>query len=806
MFLRYLKSSFVSIKNNLFNSFNAILSLSIGFLIFTLLFAFCSYYYDYDKQVDSYQDWYRLRNTFITDDFQTSNSAKFYQNLMPAIQAEIPEIEDYIIYNNFFKIKIRFTDKNENIIDIGGVHFVSKNLINHYNLKFIYGDPLNSEYDNMPIIVSRSFAKENFGREDVLGELIYINKTIPRFVVTGVYEDIPDNYHLKDSAFRFLNIDTDEEERFFQTHVRIKVSEKSKINEIQEKITIYLSQFEQETGNKIIAKLDPIHKIHFIQGLSGDQKTMNINIIHSILLVAILLLITAYLNFINLNSLIRQKRSNEFLFRKTLGATRYDIIKQLFTEYSVLYLTGSLVFLLLYSISKDIFNQWIKLNLDNYHIFNNINSLQVFFFIFVLGWILLLLPIIKFAKFNEISEEVRTKSKRTGNNIVLLVQLIISVVFIISALITYSQSRMIKKYDLGFDKENMIEYHIIASDLYGPQYPSLTRILAELSNIPEIERFTYSGNSVVSNESETNSWTSNTKGKLIIDKKEHNVDFGHFGFSSNFVKTLNIKVLYGSLDNIVPYNQDEPQPVNDIIINETFMNMFFPESNPVGNTFTFITIDGESVTYTIKAVLANTYFHPIHLKLKPTFYNISDNIAGYFQIYFKKGMADIGIEKTDKVLNEITNDSFFFPTRINIAQNINEYYEEDNLYLTIIMILAIISTIIALLGIYGISSIHVFSKLKDISIHKINGADIKNIFKIYGKIYLFLCALSFIVGSIFAWYIIDIFIHQYSIIISNLWIYFALSLVIISISVFIPVFLNIRKAYLSNVSTYINQE
>jgi hypothetical protein len=98
---------------------------------------------------------------------------------------------------------------------------------------------------------------------------------------------------------------------------------------------------------------------------------MNINIIHTNLLVAVLFLLTAYPNFININSLIRQKRNNEFLFRKNLGATRYYIIKQLFTKYSILYIMSSLAFLLFFSLSKYIFNQWINLNLNNYHIFNH---------------------------------------------------------------------------------------------------------------------------------------------------------------------------------------------------------------------------------------------------------------------------------------------------------------------------------------------------------------------------------------------------------------------------------------------------
>ena len=804
MLFKYLKSSFMSIRNNKLIACNAIISLSVGFLIFTLLLAFCLYYYDYDKQVDNHENWYRLRKSSITPDFQETNSTKFFYNLLPAIQAEIPEIEEFIVYESF-KINLRFTNKDGDIVDVGGLPFVSKNFIEHYNLKFIYGDPYNTEYENMPFVVSRSYAMKYFGREDVVGEKIFINKTWPRFVIAGVYDDIPENYHLKDNAFRFKIFESDDDEKFQQSHVRVRISDKSKLSEVQEKITQYLSQFEQETSSKFIAKLDPIHKIHFIQGLDYDLKTMNINIVHASLLVAILLLITAFLNFINLNSLIWQKRSNEFLFRKTLGASRYDIIKQLFTEYSLLYIISLAVFLVLFYFSNEIFNQWINLNLGNYQLFNNMITIQIFIYIFIFGWLISFISIIKFAKFNEISEETRAKSKRVGNNFILFIQIAVSVVFVISAIIIYNQSKMIKNFDIGFAKDNLVEYSLFTSDKYGHHYPSFERVVSELKNIPEIEKFTYSGNSVITKNFESTDNLSNVKGKLVIYDTEYFEEYSFFGISSGFPKTLGIRVLFGTLENFIPYNQDEPEDVNDIIVNKVFMDKFFPNSNPVGRTFSFIS-DVGTETYTIKAVLDNVYFQSIYKELKPTYYGISDIMANYFQIYFREGMADIGIEKTDKVFNDASSETLLFPVRINVAQSIDEYYAEDNLYLTIIMILAIISTLIALFGVYGISSLHIFSKLKEISIHKINGAGIKDIFKIFGKSYIIITTAGFITGSLLAWYITDIFLKQYSVIIDNLYLYYGVSFLIISTCVFIPVFFNISKAYFSQTAKYLNNE
>jgi len=138
---------------------------------------------------------------------------------------------------------------------------------------------------------------------------------------------------------------------------------------------------------------------------------MNINLIHGTLILACLVLLSAFLNFYNLLNLIWEKRQNEFAYRKTLGAERKDIVLQIMTEYSVSFIFAASLAVVLYIGAQKLFSQWTELNLQNYEIFHHFGATVLMSILLVIFWLIGFISAYKIANNNEVQEDKRIRKK-----------------------------------------------------------------------------------------------------------------------------------------------------------------------------------------------------------------------------------------------------------------------------------------------------------------------------------------------------------------------------------------------------------
>ncbi len=797
MLMSYIKGSFLSIKKNIFNSFNAIINLSIGYLVFLLLLSFCMYYYQYDRN-NVNKHWYRIRTDKLSNGKCIEKSAEFNADLLPIIKKEIPEIKDDLIIKKN-QLEARFVNTKGNIVPIGQTPFSSVSIINYYNLKFLHGDPLNSLVEN-PLIISKSFAIKYFGKVNVVGEpLKLFNKTFRN--VNGVFDDIPQNVHYwSDSFVLYKDEYKDKEKLSGMSHVCLFIPQEKDIKLVENKINNIIKKFKNSDQTINSCHLDPVCNMHYIQDLINDKPTSNKYLVLACFFVSLLLLIAVYLNSINLNTLIWQKRLNEFIFRKTLGASGFDLFKQLLTEFSIVNVISFGLFFILYYYLRDLFGLWINHDLREYYLFKNSDVSLIFFSILILGFVISLIPIIKFSNYKNIREQDRVRNKKSGNNLILCFQTAISTLFILSSLIVYTQINKIKNLDLGFDTKNLIEYKYMASNNISFPITSIEALKLTLSKFNEIDRYSTSINSCI------NTSYSSTSSQIKIDDKEYNSLVNMNVVSEDYFKVMKIKILQGETSEFKPFKYTDN--VLDIAINNTFKNNFFAKENPIGKKFVIFFSDGYNpVTYsvTVKAVISDVKNQSLFNKTLPSFYILSPDVE-YIQVFYKDGQKESLIKKLDLELNKLSKDYFYYPKRIDVKHEINKFYEHDVLFMNLIILLAILCSLITFLGIYSISSLHIFSNLKEIAIYKVNGAEFKHIYQIYFIKYFMICIEGYLAGSILAYFILDMFLSRFTIIISHLWFFYLLCFTIMMVLVNLPVFFIIKNAYKKSPSKYLNNE
>jgi len=810
MIFHYYKSACNAFKKESLNFQVAVVSLAIGLAVFSLLISFVWYHYDYDRSITPNHEWYRLRVSYSDQKTPNKDIAGFPYLIMKRLRTEVPEIVDYTVKADY-NILAKFTSEKGTVIPIiNSSSMVTPNFPKVYNMKFIYGDKDSALTSFSDLIVSRSFALKYFGKENAIGEKVFL-KTRQIHTVTGVFEDLPNNLHYRKEAYRFNSdvVNNTEEDIYSTSDVMIRISNPDNLPQVEKKINQFLTQFEQSSQVKRTCHIDPVHKIHYIQGLYEDSKTMNINLIHGTLILACLVLLSAFLNFYNLLNLIWEKRQNEFAYRKTLGAERKDIVLQIMTEYSVSFIFAASLAVVLYIGAQKLFSQWTELNLQNYEIFHHFGATVLMSILLVIFWLIGFISAYKIANNNEVQEDKRIRKKSRVFQYILFAQIFISVLFALSAMMTYLQIDYIRHYDLGYDKQNLIQYNAFSANIPGYIPPDILR--QELENIPEIKSVTMTGFDIA-NKSEKKSYMTATfvsdhNGKEIFGKAVL------YPADKGFFKKMNIRILKGSVSDMLPFNQNDLS--GDMILNKTAADLFYPDTNPIGKSLKIpddiaYAINGSSDmpsnTHIIKAVVDNVHFNSLYEKVEPVIFVEAKDIFEHVQIRYQPGKRDVVIQKANTVFEKLTQESIFSYEYEDIEQKIKDFYKEDVMLLNLIIFFALICTLIAIFGIISISSLHIFSQMKEIAIHKINGAEHSDLLKLYSKPFVVLTIIAWLTSVAFTWYLIDIFTGKFAIQAPHLWLCGLISFILTMLMVLLPVMYHIRKAYKTQASVYLNNE
>ncbi len=801
MIKKYLLSLLHNIKKEPFNFLIAILAVAIGLSAFTLLLNFSLFYFNFDKGEKDWQNWYRAR--IITQD-SPGNFTKdcyFYVDFVPYIRQENPEIKDHLTdFNTNIKMNLICNGKK---ITMPGFNLVTANFAEHYKLRFIYGDPKKAIVDK-GLIISRSANNRLFNGKNSIGTKLYFNNNL-RFIVTGVFEDIPKNFHYRSDYYTLqynnpdLKTQISEWSFYGFEHVRFMIPDKAKIPAVEARIN---KLFKNHTGklgmhNNITVKLDPIHSLHFTQGLNNDKKTINPSKIYSVFIVGILLLFAALLSFLNLHILHWKKRIEEFSFRKAIGAEPKDLLMQLLYEYSFLFILSEMVALIIYFFAYPIFAQLCGHDIILYNIFSPL-KLSLFLGIPLLLAILLAIPqIYKIASSPYLDSENRRNSKNLGNNLILFAQITLTLIFLISGQVIYSQIHFIKSVNLGYDQHNLIEINYISATF--PNQIAPKTVIQAVRTLPHITRLSGSQFSVINESENCSEILASPNTFLNINNKLKPIKAKLAGFYPDFNTNLKIKVLSGRMPN---------SGAKEFIVNKTFVNQYCSKINPLGLEIISISDDSTKTRTTSKitGVMDDCYFFPVHASIQPLMFWSSEEFVHFFQVGYNKSNKELARKELDSLFTKFEGQGLHAYDSKDVELTVQAFYKEDNLYLLIISFIAILLLILTIFSLYSITSIHLDRQKNDITLMKVWGAEPKHIFKKYSKYYLIIFGLSSIAGIAVSYYLTSLFLSRFSQTIEVTFQYYFIGLLITALIVVIPLIINIRRIYYQKSSDTLRSE
>lgn len=660
---------------------------------------------------------------------------------------DIPEVEnsvrigkeeDYAVY--------RYKDK---LLSAGdhGAYFADVSLFKVFDYKLLKGNVDNPFPDIHSIIITESTAKRFFGDEDPIGKVLQGNSK-DNYTVAGILADFPENSSFKaDMLFPFglakknfnngywKGLEQDWGDYFYQTFVLLKPGTSSTV--VADKLTaIHISNQKEAAQAKLQYVAQPLLHLHLY---NADGTPAGLQTARIFLIVAVLILIIACINYVNLSTARAMIRAKEVSIRKIIGAERRQLFGQFIIE-TVLFFAIAVVLSLvavksLMPVYNTIAGKEMQFNLLDGGIWKVIG-------LTIIGTLTAssTYPALLLSSFKPINALKGKLSLGVGNVLfrkgLVVSQFIFSIVLIIGTLIINQQLKYIREKDLGYDKSYVLGVGM------GGIYGHYDAARAELMSQPGVVDVTRAGDNIVN--------IDNNTGDTDWDGKENKRSFliHPLNIDQTYINFFKLKLVAGA-----PFTGSKSDSAH-YILNETAIKEAGIK-DPVGKRFKLHNTWG-----TIIGVVKDFYFASLKQKIEPAILCYAPENCGTIFIRTTGKDAPKAIKAAEmayKAYNPVVPYSYEF-----LDANYDTLYKSDERAGALFSTFAGIAIFISCLGLLGLTTYTAQVKIKEIGIRKVLGASVVNITAMLSKDFLGLVLISLLIASPVAWYLMSKWLQNYT--------------------------------------------
>ncbi|HLO91019.1 MAG TPA: FtsX-like permease family protein [Lentimicrobium sp.] len=776
MFTNYILSAIRNLKKNRFYSFINILGLSLGITAAAFILLYITEEMGYDKHFKNHETIYRLESDFSIN----GKHDKFAVTAMPLGQAyklEMPEVRSFA----------RFIQNDNEVIKYGNKEFYEKKAFladstapEMFSLDFIEGSPAKSLTQPFTVIISESVAKKYFGDQPAYGKTV-ISGDKRSYKVTGVFKDLPHNTHMPFDILmsmeslativgkeQFRSLDP---ERFWNvnTYTFIKVDKPEDIEIIkknsQERV---YNKYMKSVGDQLNATFSlmatRLDQIHHTTKLGGDFPAGNKSYLYLMGLVGFMILILAAINYMNLATARATKRAREIGLRKVSGADRLMLAWQFITESLVLSIIALIISFgliqLLLPFFNDMADKQLKLEFfTNPQIYLLITAIAIL--VGLLSGVYPALYLSSFQPSNVLKGKINIgrQSSWLRKGLVTF-QLIISVIMITGTIIIYNQLSFMRNADLGFEKENVMVV-TVQDTTFLKKIKSFRDELKENPNVIQTAlSFAVPGGG-------------NGVQLMKVEKDGQMKEFvlNTIGCDQEFADLLGLEFVEGR-------NFDRANKTDDtaaVIVNEAAVRALEWGDKALGKRINRdFDINGKGGhDRKVIGVVKDFHFTSLHNKVEPMMLFIPNFPMNVLSIRLKPGSGENTINYIKSKWESFGNDrpfDYYF-----LDENFDNKYSAEAKLGKVFASFAILSIIIALMGLLGLSSFVTAQRTKEIGIRKVLGASMEGIIGLLYKESLILVLIACGIALPVSYYLISNWLDNYAYHIPLTWVSFLLS-------------------------------
>jgi len=658
--------------------------------------------------------------------------------LKDEIDLKIPGVEFTVRMGGSWEAPVFQVDENEPVTS--DLIFADKDFFNLFTYKAVEGNLDNTLEDPMTVVITKSLSNRLFGPSKALGKQIKLNNS-HILTVNAVIEDPKANSCISFSSITSMatrKIIQNEEGEFtawnqcnFQTFMLLKEGSDPEI--ISKSI---LSLFPEKSRDRYKNDdLVPLKKIYFSEfTLFGSNYLLNgdKNKVLILVLVALLVLSIALINFINISSAQWQDKIKQTGVMKIIGAKKETIFRRILGESILFFLAALLIAVYLVNIFSSVIHNSTGI------LYSKGLTYSPGFIIISLGLIVILSVLISIVPASRISssraidnlKKSVTKNRNSVSGLLVTIQFTIAIGLIAFTLLVQ------KQINFGRTSLGMMQKNIIGIKLTEQLNQKKDVLKKELQDIPVISQISFSQYYPGKTISE---WGTN----LNLDGEKKEVDFNTFSADPKLFEILGLQLIMGRFP-----NEDMASDKGKMVVNETFLKTH-EIINPLGGV---LDMTRNGYNYEIVGVVKDFNYMPVNQPIAPLAIR-NETYASYCLISLLTPDFNAlrgAIENLKGITSELSPS---FPVEVSFFDKaVQDMYRSELNFRAAFSLLALCALVISSMGILAMSISACQRRIKEIGIRKINGAGVSEVMIMLNKDFIKLVVIAFAIASPVAWF------------------------------------------------------
>ncbi len=792
MFKNYLKVALRDLRKGKLYSFINIAGLSIGIASCLLIFLYLQQELSYDRYNEKAGRIYRLTEVLHLPK-EENRRALTSPPMAPKLKAAFPEVQN--------TVRITFSDRilsyQQKKSNDTRILVADSTFFDIFTFPMLRGNPRTALVNPYSVVLTESTAKKYFGNDRALGKTMQLSDTIP-VIVTGIMKDVPSNSHFtfdcalsRTSLFEMTHHRPEDGWFNNNSYTYVLLPENYRYHELETKMSVYLqkelAEQRKSTGLWYDLKLQPITDIHLRSNLNWEMgSNSDISYIYIFASAAILILLIACSNFVNLSTAKSLNRSIEIGLRKVMGAKRSQLIEQFLGESFLFALLAGILACGWVTLALPLFNSFTGKSLS-FNIFNNAVLLLIYGSL--IGFVGLLAGI-----YPALLMSSSTPVKSLKGNLrygwqdiflrkgLVVFQFSIAIILIIGTTLVLEQLRYVQKKNIGLNKDQLLEIPINNKDL--SKTASLLKDIRAHTGVIQVALTDFSFKEV------TNSIAVLPDGATSNEVNSQSV----ISVDENFLPTFQISLSAGR--NFSKSFATDPNEA--FIVNETAVKAFGWNSPQlaIGKNMDW----GPGKKGKVIGVVKDFNFASLHDNIKPLIIHILPDWYGFVAVRVKPEELQSTLKELESSWKNIASNSPFRYTFIN-DDFANLYKAEQNMQ-SVLTSFTSLSLFIACMGLFGLATFSIRQRTKEIGVRKVLGASVTGITGLLSKDFLKLVLMAIIIASPLAWFGVERWLQQFAYRIEiSYWIFFIAAFAAILIALTTVSFLALKAAFANPVKS-----
>lgn len=769
MIKNYLLSAFRNLWRKKAFSLINILGLAIGMAACLMILQYVNFERNYERFNEDVDHIFRVNKENFRGEESRGKDLYSAHRLGPNLEQDLPEVKKAIRFHPWYgSAVISYKGEEGELVQFNeeDIYFTDSTVFQVFTYPLSYGDPQTALADPFSIVITRKMATKYFGTEiDPMGKVLTVNGGWAEgdFTVKGIIEEAPANTHI---VFDFLmpmaallsNNQYRESSGWgwtnFFTYVQLDpqadpVKLDEKLVELSDK---YQTEGQVERNSKYVYHLMPITDIHLYSELEGEPEPANkAQNVYFFTLIAIIILLIAWVNYVNLSTARSMERAREVGIRKAIGAKRSQLVTQflfesfLINSIAVLIAVG-LSFLLLPQLGE-LFGKPLAVSLQGDAPFW-LTALGLFAFgAFISG----LYPAFVMSAFKPVTA-LKSGVMKLGaggllRKVLVVTQFAATIALIAGAFAVLKQLNYMRGMDVGMhmDQILVVKGPSIVEDRENIR-ETIKTFKQELKRLPNIQ----AAASSASIPGAGHNWGTGMRrlGADVNETRSGSIVWVDY----DFFDTYGMELLAGRT-----FSDDFGTDEEGLVINEAAVTAFGLGS-PEQALTERMSIGGD--TAKIIGVLKNYGWASLKDDFTPMLLAPSKGSRSYFSFHLQTRNLDqtiAEIEENFRTTFPGNPFNYFF-----LDDYFDKEYKEDKQFGNVFGLFTLLAVLVACLGLYGLSSFTAMQRTKEIGIRKVLGASTSNIVVLLVKHFFSLVGIASVLGLILAWFGITSWLEEFA--------------------------------------------